>query len=371
MKKLVIATDCFIPRWDGVTRFILEIVPAIADDYEITIIAPDFGHNKPINNVKVIKFPVIKVSFGDIEFTGLNSGKIRKIVQESDIVFVQTLGPIGMAAINAGKKHRKHILAYIHSLEWELATRSVKRFKWLANNIARRVARSYYRKCDLLIVPAFEVKEKHRKLGINTESVLVHLGTDTEKFRPAESKKAAKKAVGLDSTKLHIGFAGRIGREKDLLTLYRAFRRTEKKHPLARLLVVGKGVKELHNLFSSERNIIMPGAVDNVEQWLQAMDIFVLTSLTETSSLATMEAMACGLPVLTTPVGFVKEYVHEKENGMLFPFKNSLILSMKMNQLIENEALRKKLGANARETIEKNFTWSYTIGRIKEILARY
>jgi len=371
MKKLLIATDCFLPRWDGVVRFLLETIPKLSDKYQITVVAPNFGAYNEIPYVAVEQFPVIKINFGDIEFTWFHPFKMRKLAKEADLVFVQTLGPIGVSAINAAKRCKKPLIGYVHSVEWELATRSIKRFKFITNVLSRRVTRHYYNKFDTLIVPSVEVKEKHRKLGISTNEVIVHLGTDTKKFKPPESKAAAKQKLGFAPDLKYIGYSGRIGREKDLITLYRAFRRVEKKHPEARLLIVGKGVKELQEMFSSSRSILMPGAVDNVVDYLQAMDIFVLPSLTETSSLATMEAMACELPVITTPVGFVKEYVREKKNGMLFPFKNSLVLSMKLEMLLENHQMRIELGQNARQTIIETFSWDRTISRIEHALSRF
>jgi glycosyltransferase involved in cell wall biosynthesis len=371
MKKLLIATDCFLPRWDGIVRFLLEIIPKLKEEYEITILAPNFGEYKTIPDVNVIQFSVFKFNFGDIEFSGFNYSKIKKYVKESDLVFVQTIGPIGTDAIKAAKKLKIPVIAYVHSIEWELTTRSLNKFKWLVNKLTKWYARRHYNRCNLLIVPSIEVEEKHKKNGIYTDKEIVHLGTDVEKFKPIIDKKEAKLKLGFDPYKKIVGFSGRIGREKDLITLYRAFRRIEKKFIDVQLLIVGKGVKELEEIFSSNRNIILPGCVNNVEDYYRAMDIFVLPSLTETSSLATMEAMASSLPVVTTPVGFVKEYIQEKKNGMFFPFKNSLVLSMKLEMLLENDILRETLGKNARATIMSRFRWKHTIEKISEILRRY
>jgi len=371
MKKLLIATDSFLPRWDGVGRFLLEIIPRLAENYEITVLAPDFGELKNIDKVKIIRFPVVKINFGDIEFVGFHYRKIKKHIREADIVFTQTIGPIGLSAINAESKLSVPVISYVHSIEWELTTRGVKRCKRTINALTRRIARRFYNLCSLLIVPSEEVEQIYEKNKIHTSMEIVHLGTDTQKFLPAGDKKEAKKKVGIDPYCTIIGFSGRIGREKDLITLYRAFRRLEKKHPNLKLLIVGKGVKELEKLFSSNRNIMLPGSVDNVVDYLQAMDVFVLPSLTETSSLATMEAMACELPVVTTKVGFVKEYIREKHNGMFFPFKNSLVLSMKIEMLLENPELRAELGRNARKTIVESFSWEKTKERISEIIGRY
>src|SRR3990167_2319581 len=100
MKKLLIATDCFLPRWDGVTRFLIEIIPHLRQKYKVTVIAPEFlGILHNIEGVEVIRFPTINIDFADIKFTSFHYGRIKKIVKEHDIVFSQTIGPIGISAI--------------------------------------------------------------------------------------------------------------------------------------------------------------------------------------------------------------------------------------------------------------------------------
>jgi glycosyltransferase involved in cell wall biosynthesis len=368
-KKLVITTDCFLPRWDGITRFLLEIMPRIKDEYDVTVLAPDFpGERVTVKDVTVIRFPIMKFLFGDIYFSQYSYKQIKEEVAKADIVFNQTIGPIGICSIVAAKKLNKPLVSFIHSIEWELTTKSVKYFKWLTNVGTRILVRYLYNHCTLLFVPTQEVEEKLTILGIKTHKEVVMLGTDTQRFIPATNKTEAKKAVNLNPRDFIIGFCGRIGREKDIGTLYRAFRKVEKKHPNAKLLIVGTGVQEEEELFTLSRNIVHVGKQNNVVPYLQAMDVYVLPSLTETTSLSTLEAMACGCAVIATPVGYVKEYIKEKYNGMLFPFKNSLVLSLKLGILLENEKLREKLAVNGRKTVERMFKWEKTAQNIKKIL---
>jgi glycosyltransferase involved in cell wall biosynthesis len=370
-KKLLIATDGFLPRWDGIVRFLLEIVPRLEPNYEIRILAPTFEgtYENPLKS-EVIRFKQLKVRFGDIFFSKVRAGEIKEHVRWADIVFVQSLGTIGIAAINAAHK-KKPIIIFTHLIEWDIATKSLKRFKKIVNGFTKAIARRYYRKCDYIIHPTEEVKYLYAKNNIHVKSEIIPLGTDVAKFMPPEDKRKAKEKLGINPDHIIIGYHGRIGREKDLLTLYRAFRHLEKTNPNIRLMIVGRGVKEHERMFSSVRNIIMPGSQLNVVPYLQAMDIYVLPSLTETSSLGTMEAMACGLAVITTPVGYVKDYITEKENGMIFPFGNSMRLAIKLGYLIENEELRKKLGKNARKTIEREFNWDKTADKIINVLKKF
>ncbi|MEM4268182.1 MAG: glycosyltransferase family 4 protein [Candidatus Woesearchaeota archaeon] len=368
MKRLLIASDCFLPRWDGVARFLSEIIPRLLEDYNITVLAPDFpGEFQEPDSYEIVRFPLLKIMFGDIYFSRVKHAQVRKYISEADVVFVQTIGPIGLMAIYEAKKQKKPVVAYIHSIDWELATKSVKRFKRLVNHVVRKIANRAYNNCTLLMVPYEEAEEKLRKNRIETECVVVRLGTDTQKFKPAPKSKA-KIAVNIDPKCVVIGFCGRIGREKDLMTLYRAFRKVEKIHPDTKLLIVGSGIRQLVREFSSSRNIILTGSQNNVVPYLQAMDIYVLPSLTETTSLSTLEAMSCGCAVITTPVGYVKEYIKDRENGMFFPFHNSLVLSLKIEQLINDDKLRQRLGQNARKTVEERFSWKSSAEKIKSVL---
>ncbi len=367
MKKLVIATDGFLPRWDGIVRFLLEIVPKLQEDYEIRILAPKFeGDFYNPFDCEVIRFDLLKIPFGDIYFSKPKSKK--DYIKDADLVFVQSLGSIGMATINAAAKLNKPIIAYTHLIEWDLVLKSIKRFKKFSKFNTKQLARYFYNKCDLLICPTEEIALKYDKIKIKTPKKVINLGTDTRYFVPPEDKNKAKEKLGIDPETIVIGYHGRLGREKNLITLYRAFRRLEKKIDNIKLMIIGKGVKDQEEIFSSDRNIIMPGPQMDVVPYLQAMDIYVLPSLTETSSLSTMEAMSCGLAVVSTPVGYVKDYIEERENGMLFPFKNSMRLSMKLELLANDEELRLRLGRNARRTIEKKFSWEDTSRQIKEVI---
>ncbi len=364
-KKLLITTDNFLPRWDGIARFLSELIPKLTKDFEVTVIAPDFGKLRKIENVKVIRFPVMKMQFGDINFTWFRFKEVSRIVSENDIVFNQTIGPIGIAAIRAANKQRKSLVSYVHSIEWELASEAIKVFKSLTKLCVKLTARRFYNKCTLLLVPSKGVEDLLTLNRITRKKSVVKLGVDAGNFAPPLTKFAAKRKIGIQPSKKVIGFSGRIGREKDLNTLLNAFKRLREKYKDAVLLIVGKGVEEEE---FKQKNVILAGSVMNLVPYLQAMDIFVLPSLTETSSLATMEAMAVGLPVIATPVGSVKEYVEDGKNGFIFPRKDYNYLADKIELLLKDEKLRAQIGREARKTIISKHRWDDTVKKIVGVL---
>ncbi|MBI2129502.1 glycosyltransferase family 4 protein [Candidatus Woesearchaeota archaeon] len=373
--KLLIATDSFLPRWDGVSRFLSEILPAIKDSYDITVLAPDFkGEYKEIENVKVIRLRVHEFRIGDYNPPRIVYKSINQFVKDADLVWTQTIGPIGAATIFIAKRLKKTTIAYMHSIEWELVSKSISRNRligWWTHLIVKIIAWFLYNKCDIIMVPSLQTAELLTWQGIKTKKTVVQLGVDVHKFIPSTNKKQSKKNLGLAEDGIVIGFVGRIGFEKDLLTLYRAFIRLERTYQNIRLFIVGEGRKELKELFGRRKSIILSGAVNNVVPYLQAMDIYVLPSLTETSSLSTMEAMSTCLPVVCTPVGVVKEYIRDGKNGLLFPKQNSYVLSKKLEFLIKNPEMRSALGEEARRTIVEKFSWEKTVYKIKRVLELY
>ncbi|MBN2459855.1 glycosyltransferase family 4 protein [Candidatus Woesearchaeota archaeon] len=371
-KSLLIPTDNFLPRWDGIARFLSEIIPRLKDKYSITVIAPDFG---PYDagwgeSVRIVKIPVLKLKVGDFNPARIEYTIIKREVKKADIVFSQTIGTIGYLAIRAAKKSRKRIISFIHSIEWELVAKAAGFYllRKYTYKITKSLARRIYSKPDLLIVPSDNIAEMLAWQKIKTRKKVIHLGVDTKKFMPASDKAEAKKKLGLDPDIFLIGNHGRLGREKDLFTLLRAFVAVKRNCPNAVLIVVGSGVESIKRKLESVKGVILPGSTSNVVPYLQAMDVYCLPSLTETTSLATLEAMACGVPVIATPVGFVKDYLKHMANGLLFKEKNSYDLARQIEMLIRHPDLRKRIGNEARRTVEREFSWDKTAKDIEEAI---
>lgn len=362
--NLLITTDCFLPRWDGIARFLTELSPKLTKHFKVTVIAPKFeGKQKNWPGVKVIRLPLMKIRFGDIYFSRFNFKDMQEHIKKTDIIFNQTIGPIGISAIRTAYQQNKPLISYVHSIEWELCARAIKFPKRLAWHAVRLLARKLYNKCDIVLVPSKEVEDLLSADKVLTRKIVIPLGVNTEEFKPPKSKANAKKKININPKNTVIGFSGRIGREKDIPTLIQAFKQLQKTNNNIKLLIVGAGLEP-----EKGKDIIYTGSTNDVVKYLQAMDIFVLPSLTETSSLATMEAMSCGLAVVATPVGSIREYIKDRINGMIFPRKDSESLFEILQKLIIDKALRSELGKKARKTIIRKYHWKTTAESIIKIL---
>ena len=206
------------------------------------------------------------------------------------------------------------------------------------------------------------------KAGITTKKIVVPLGVNLKYFMPARSKGISKKKIHISRTAFVIGYLGRIAREKNLNTLYQAFLKVHEKYPKTQLLIVGDGLKEEKDKLE-HKNVIIAGNQNDTVPFYQAMDIFVLPSLTETSSLVTMEAMACGIPPIVTPVGHLRDYIHDGDNGFIFPINDDESLAKKLMLLIKDKKKRESMGRKARQTAMKNFSWWTTAKKLKKCLS--
>jgi len=377
-KKLLIATDTYYPKKDGVLIFLEKVVPALTDEYDITIVAPVFdkGKFRQIGDAKVVGFPVSEklkmADYNSVKISKKNINRLKQLISEADIIWSQDLAFLGALSIYYGKKYKKPVFNYIHQVTWEHFVNVLFTSKLLKKTLSftvRRAVKSLYNKCSVLMVPYPDLARELESRNIGSRKVIIPLGVDTNEFKPPEDKYLAKRKVGFDPKTRIIGYCGRISREKDLMTLKRAYLRLLEEYKDIGLLIVGSGPEEEMNKLRSLPNVKITGFVNNVVPYLQAMDIFVMPSLTETTSLATLEAMACKLAVVTTKVGYIKEYIIHKYNGLFFGKQNDYILRKRLGLLLNDPGTAQMLGNNARKTVEQKFSWDNTIKNIKKALS--
>lgn len=222
----------------------------------------------------------------------------------------------------------------------------------------RRVLRRLAYACaDVVFTVSHELQSYHaRQTWLPEERIRVlPNGVDTSSFvrRPVEGEETRRQLGFADGSPV-IGAVGRLVQIKDHMTLLRAAELLIGRGMPVHVLVVGSG-PELARLeefvATSPRlsgRVAFAGAVSDVAASLNAMDIFVLPSLSEGMSNTLMEAMASSLPVVATRVGGNPELIKEEHSGWLFEPGDALALSAILERLCRDPNLRQRLGQTAR-----------------------
>lgn len=369
--KLLIVADTYYPKVDGTLKFIEEFLKRSQDSFEVSLLVPNYGVKKGKNVTYLDVSRIWKISgYSNLRLTLKNFRKLRKAIQETDIVFIQGPAIISYLSIYYAGRYGKKTVFYTHTISWELFEKFFPAiFKKLFYRLIKKMSIALYNRCNEILVPYHELKENLQKEGITTEINTARLGVDIEVFTPPPDKRLSKNKLHIDAEKKVIGYVGRISKEKNTHLLLEAFRKLEEQENIL-LLMVGDGTKKQVKEFKEIKNCKVTGFVPNVQDYLKAMDIFVMPSLTETTSLATLEAMACGLPVIATKVGYIKNYLVKNHNGLFFPRNSSSVLSLKISQLLKDKKLREELGQNARKTVTYGFSWERSINKIKRLLLK-
>jgi glycosyltransferase involved in cell wall biosynthesis len=160
--------------------------------------------------------------------------------------------------------------------------------------------------------------------------------------------------------------------KKGLDVLIQAWQRVKTVISQAKLVILGEGSERagLETLVMESNltgQVYLPGQVENVTQYLQAADLFILPSRAEGLSNALLEAMAMGLPVVATAVGGTSDVIVHGENGLLIPPEDEVTLGEAIISLLQDPALRECLGRAAHCTVKTQYAISSVAARYLEL----
>jgi len=211
--------------------------------------------------------------------------------------------------------------------------------------------------------------------GISPDHIyLLGNGVDTSKYYPRTKKQREliKKKLDIEKNKVMI-FVGRLSQEKNPDVLIRAWQYASTSMPAEWIMVlVGDGPlrKQIQGLISEydlEDTINLVGQQSNIDVWLAAADVYVLSSYVEGLSNTMLEAMATGLPVISTCVSAAEELIIETGAGVVVEQGDVLGLAGAMVKLATAGDLRIKMGMSARRTIMEKYTLDVVADNYEEL----
>lgn len=211
-------------------------------------------------------------------------------------------------------------------------------------------------------------------LGLAPERVQsIFTGINTKRFVPG-SKIEAREKLGLDVNAVWVGIIATLRSWKGHKHLLKAI--AELDDPRIRLVIVGDGPQrdKLNRLtveLGLTRVVRFAGQQRDVTPWLQSLDVFALPSFAnEGVSQAVMQAMSCGLPVITTPIGSSADVIKPGLTGVLVPPKDTKALALAIRKLLDDPKEADRLGAAARVFAVENCGIERMITRMEAAFQR-
>ena len=212
------------------------------------------------------------------------------------------------------------------------------------------------------------------------KTVVVSNGVDMARFKPDPAAgSAARQALGLPLEAQVIGIVGDLIKLKGQNTFLEAARRVGERLPSARFVIVGaprpdaesqRYAAELRQQAAPlDGRVIFAGQRSDIPAVLNALDILVVASTTETAPLVLLEALACGAPVVSTPVGRAPELLADRAAGRLFPIGDAGALAQALLELLAVPDLRGQMGRHGRLLAEQRFPLARALDAITAIIA--
>ncbi len=377
--RLLMATDSWTPQVNGVSVVTATMVDGLREaGWEVDVLAPrlarDRAHSPEPNTPRWLD-AVPLPSYADVRVARPQWSRVREVFDRvrPDVVHCATEFVVGrMARIEATRRGIPYTTSY-HT-DFARYTRSYG-IGWLRAPVSRWLTHSH-RHAALTFTPSDSACQDLHARGLRRVAVWGR-GIDTRHFHPRHRRRDAHEAPGARSPFTFL-YVGRLAPEKNLPMLLDAFLATRAARPDVpmQLQLVGDGpmadwVREwilryapgaIHCLGARSRDAELPVLYADA-------DAFVFASTTETLGLTVLEAMASGTPVVAVPAGGVGEHVFDRVNGLTCTADSPSSMSAAMLRLLDDPALRVRLGCGARRHAE-NFEAEDEVRRLDRLMRR-
>lgn len=355
--RVLLVTSEFPPDVGGIASHVAELAAGLSrviDD--VTVMHPrGLGEVKPASAYEEFALERPGVIKAEPFYQWMVVHWLRRAIAGRDIALVHVHG---MRPLGATRGLSVPVVFTNHSSGFLARLKASPRRKARTTRALAHVAR--------LIAPSDELVEAARSLGYQGPATMVPNGVDPGRFSPGPSPVRASLGIGQDEVVVLL--ARRLAEKNGVIWFARAL------EPLAgrrfRVVVAGDGRERepmqaiLAENGMLERTIFL-GSVANKDMpaLYRAADLSVLPSLAEATSIAGLEAMASGLPLVGTRVGGIPTIVDEGETGFLVPPRDPQAMAAALDRLIADAELRRRLGAGARAKVEREFSWDVIVGR--------
>jgi len=381
--RILIASDLHYPTINGIATFGRNLAQGLAaDGHEVVVVAPsqtgrageEMDGNYRIIRTMSLVFPF----YQNLRVSMSPAREIKTIVKKfkPDIIHVQTPLGIGLGAIQAAKKFDIPLVATNHAMSENLIDnmRLLAPFAKQIDFILRQYGNRFYSNADYVTLPTTAAIHMVKSQSFSKPHAAISNGVDLSQFEPGKVGPEVREHFGIPPRVPVVMYLGRLDAEKHVSVLIRAAKRlTVQKF---QVVVVGFGndldrLEDLAGQLGISDRVTFTGRVDEDDKadLLRTASIFVMPSPAELQSIATLEAMATGLPVLAVHAGALHELCIDGKNGLLFPLDDDEVLAEHLGKLLDHPKLRTQMGEASLE-LARHHDLATTIKSFEELYER-
>ncbi|MEO8547372.1 MAG: glycosyltransferase family 1 protein [Sphingomicrobium sp.] len=304
------------------------------------------------------------------------TARVRRDLAEFDpnIVHISSPDVVAHRAVSWARRRNVTAIASIHTrFETYLAYYRMEMLEPLLRAIMRRL----YRRCDAIVAPAESTAAVLRAQRMNRDISIWSRGVDREQFHPERRDMAWRRSLGIPDDALVVSFLGRLVMEKGLDQFADAMDALAERKVKFRVLVIGDG--PARQWFEQQ----LPDAIfigqlvgPDLARGLASSDVLLNPSITEAFGNVTLEAMACGLPVVAAEATGATNLVRDGETGILVEPGDAEAFADALEAYAREPSLRSRHGeagladAGKRDWDQINSTVLRTYQRVIEKRAR-
>jgi len=371
---LVLVTETFPPEVNGVSMTLGRLVGGLRTrGHRVRVVRPRLPRNYP-NGCPLpghhVRSDCLRPGFQLPNYPELRIGvpsratlRARWRHDPPQVVHVATEGPLGVSAIGAAGDLSIPCTSSFHTNFDQYARHyQIGPLKAAIGEYLRQV----HRRTRCTMVPTRKQADELTAAGYPGVSVLSR-GIDAALFDPARRSRELRTSWGVGDHDVVFTTVGRLAAEKNLDLAVRCLAEVRKRHPTARLVLVGDGPDRPR--FENRDGIITAGmrCDEDLATHYASADVFLFPSLTETYGNVLCEAMASGLACVGFDYAAASEVVRDGDNGLLAPFGDDAAFVQAAGRLADDEALRVRL-AHAARGLAATRSWAAVVGSFESQL---
>lgn len=392
-KRLLVLTSTF-PRWEGDHEppFVYELSRRLVSEFEVHVLAPHcqkLPANESFGDLLIHRFRYAPAHWENLAYEGGMLARLRQNPLRYCLLPLFLLAQY-IAAIRIIRRHRIDVIHAHWLIPQGLIAALIKitipksppvlctshggDLFSLRGRVLTYIKKHIIRHCDYLTVVSQAMKHKLQEIKVPNDKIdVIPMGVDLgSSFIPGEHQRKPNALL----------FTGRLVEKKGLSHLLNALAIVKKTHPEVHLDIYGDGpyrssLVEQAQTLGLQSAVFFKGAVPNAQlvTAYQQSCIGVFPFITAQSGdqegfgLVLVEALGCGLAVITSDMPAVRDIVTNGETALLAPQGDYQMLSKQIIRLLDNEELRIQLGTNGQAYVTNKFDWDTISGRYQHLIS--